>query len=173
MPDFLLDTQTIRYWFDMASSFHGLVRSTADALPPESHKYVSAISLGEVQYGIAVNSAGMGGRLPEYAQFVRSLGLVLDISRHTAEPYGLLRAKLFNKYAPRSKRTKARRTEELVDPATGRELGIDENDVWLTAQAIERNLVLVTNDKVVLGKITDAAREVQPGFSAVNWAATS
>jgi len=35
---------------------------------------------------------------------------------------------------------------QLVDPVTSLELGIQENDIWIAAQAISRNLTLVTND---------------------------
>jgi len=53
---------------------------------------------------------------------------------------------LFEKCAPRRRRTKARRPEELTDPVTSKLLGIQENDLWIAAQAFERRFVLVSND---------------------------
>jgi len=67
---------------------------------------------------------------------------------HTANTYGELRSLLFDKYAPNDKRKKNLRPEQLVDPITSLELGIQENDLWIAAQAIVRNLILVTHDKL-------------------------
>ena len=67
---------------------------------------------------------------------------------HTAKTYGELRARLFDKYAEKNKRTTKRRPEQLIDPVTSLELGIQENDLWIAAQAISRNLTLVTNDAI-------------------------
>jgi predicted nucleic acid-binding protein len=53
----------------------------------------------------------------------------------------------------------------LIDPVTSRELGIQENDLWIAAQALEYNLVLVRNDK--MDRIRDACEELQ----VENWAA--
>jgi predicted nucleic acid-binding protein len=44
------------------------------------------------------------------------------------------------------RKDRPRYIEEWVDKATGQKLGIDENDLWMCAQAKERNLVLVTAD---------------------------
>ncbi len=170
MPDFLLDTQMIRYWFDCKSEFHLPVRKAAAALAPGSHVFVSTITLGEIEFGIQLNVAGMGGRLNEYADFVRkNLPLILPVSRHTTEPYGHVRAKLVHRFPPPGGWSKRKRAEQLYDPIAAREFGFDENDLWLVAQAIERNLVFVTNDK--MAPIREAMREIQPTFSFVNWAA--
>jgi predicted nucleic acid-binding protein len=39
------------------------------------------------------------------------------------------------------------RPEQLVEPVTGLELGIDENDLWIAAQSLAYNLTLVTADQ--------------------------
>jgi hypothetical protein len=54
---------------------------------------------------------------------------------------------LFFKYAPQSHRQK--RPEMWEDPLTAQPLGIDENDLWTAAQAVEHNLVLITSDKLL------------------------
>jgi predicted nucleic acid-binding protein len=47
-------------------------------------------------------------------------------------------------------------------------LGIDENDLWIAAQAIQYNLVLVTNDG--LERIRAVLRQVAPALQAIeNW----
>ena len=45
--------------------------------------------------------------------------------------------------------------ESCYDRVTGQELGIDENDLWIAAQSIAHNLVLVSNDRML--KIRTAA----------------
>ena len=168
MPDFLLDTQTIRYWFDDSSPFHETVRKTAAALPPGSHVCISVITLGEIEYGIAFNPVGMGGRLDEYRRFVRDkLPRIVPISRHTSEPYGRARALLTERFPPPGGWSKKRRAEQMYDPLAAGEFGFDENDLWLVAQAIERNLVLVSNDKMT--RIRDVLQEIEPGVSIENW----
>jgi tRNA(fMet)-specific endonuclease VapC len=76
----------------------------------------------------------------------------------------MIRASLFEKYAPREIRRRGLRPEQLVDPVTSRELGIQENDIWLAAQALEFNLVFVTND--TMERIRDVCQELQ----VENWA---
>ena len=161
----------IDYWFDEASEFHDSVRRTADSRSAfGSHVCVSAITLGEIEYGRAVNPGGMGGRLNEYSRFVReSLPRILEVSKHTAEPYGRVRAKLVDRFPPPGGWSKKKRAEQLYDPIAAREFGFDENDLWLVAQAIERNLVLVTNDR--MRRISQTVQEVAPNFVFENWAA--
>jgi tRNA(fMet)-specific endonuclease VapC len=81
----------------------------------------------------------------------------------TSPSYGTIRARLFERFAPKDKKRKGLRAEELVDPVTSRALGIQENDIWLAAQALERNLVLVTNDSIV------HIKEVVPELQVENW----
>ncbi|MCH8880886.1 MAG: PIN domain-containing protein [Planctomycetes bacterium] len=170
MADFLLDTMTICYWFDETSPFHKSVRRTADAISTfGSQVCVSVVTLGEIEYGRAANPGGMGGRLDEYSRFVRELlPRMLEVSKHTAEPYGRVRAKLVDRFPPPGGWSKKKRAEQLYDPIAAREFGFDENDLWLVAQAIERNLVLVTSDKMT--HIKEAVREIQPSFAFENWA---
>ena len=47
-------------------------------------------------------------------------------------------------HPPRGRQQNA--LEECFDQITGRELGIDENDLWIVCQAIDHELTLVTND---------------------------
>ncbi len=171
MPGYLIDTQTISYWFDGASGRYPSVQAAAEARrSPDAPLYISAISLGEIQYGHAVHPTGAGPVRESFRKFVREkFPQVLRVSRHTAEPYGQIRATLFDKLGPKSRKSKRERAEELCDPTTGRELGIDENDLWIVAQAAERNLVLVTHDKMV--HIREALQESETGVRIEDWAA--
>ena len=71
--------------------------------------------------------------------------MILPIDRHVSDVYGELRVALFERYIRKGKN---KRPEQLIDPVTATEIGIDENDLWIVAQAITHNLTLVTNDKM-------------------------
>jgi tRNA(fMet)-specific endonuclease VapC len=169
LDGYLLDTQTICYWFDGASGKFPKVASAIKNLTAGAPLYVSAVTLGEIEFGHAINPAGAGPKRNEFITFVRtSLPQILEISRHTAEPYGLIRAHLAQKFPPTGGWNKKRRVEQMVDPVTGMQLSIDENDLWLVAQAVERGLVFVSSDKML--RIRQAVAEVYPTFLAENWA---
>ena len=170
MPGYLIDTQTITYWFDGMSAEYPLVQAAAEARrSADAPLWISAISLGEIQYGHAAEPAGAGPVRESFVKFVRDkFPQVLGVSRHTPEPYGRIRAILFEMFGPKSRKSKKKRPEELCDPTTGRELGIDENDLWIVAQAAERNLVLVTHDKMV--RIRKALQESEIGVRIEDWA---
>jgi tRNA(fMet)-specific endonuclease VapC len=169
VPGYLLDTQTIRYWFDGQSGRFPTVQAEAAKRSAESPLYVSAVTLGEIEYGHAANPEGAGEKRTDFLSFLRqSLPQVLIVSRHTAEPYGAIRARLVQKFPPPGGwGGKKRRIEEAYDPIAARELGIDENDLWIVAQAVERNLVLVTSDK--MDRIRRSVKEIYPEFRFEDW----
>ncbi len=172
MAGYILDTNVIRHWFDGDAGRFPAVKSAADARAANSPLYVSAITLGEIEYGHAWNPAGAGAKRDEFVAFVRrQLPQILQVSRHTAEPYGRVRAQLAKRFPPEDGWNKKIRPEQLYDPITARELGIDENDLWIVAQAVERNLVLVTSDK--MKRIREAVCEVYSEFRLENWAEPS
>jgi tRNA(fMet)-specific endonuclease VapC len=90
--------------------------------------------------------------------------LFIPYQTNTIGYYGSIRARVFEKYAPREKRRRGLRPEQLIDPVTSHELGIQENDLWLAAQAVEFNLVLVTND--AMQRLQDTCNELR----VENWA---
>ena len=74
------------------------------------------------------------------------LSINCDIAR---QHYSLLRAKLYDKFAPKRKKGRSagkKRIEEWKDPTTSKELQIQENDLWISAIALAHNLILVTAD---------------------------
>jgi len=162
---YLLDTCAIRYWFDELPA----VKAAADARAADSPLYVSAITLGEIEFGHALNPAGAGAKRDEFVAFVRrQLPQILQVSKHTAEPYGCIRAKLAERFPPEGGWTKKIRPEQLYDPVAAQKLGIDENDLWIVPQAVERNLVLVTSDK--MARIHEAVCELYSDFRFEDWA---
>lgn len=154
MCDYLLDTNILRYWYDTTCDEHASVIDHVNAAwhpDPQtsyvSRMYVSVITLGEIEYGHRVAPSPDHAKQAAYAKFVREqCPVALELSKHVVEQYGEMKAWLFNNCGPIAKQSKIKRAEELVNPTTGKELGIDENDIWIAAQAKTHNLVLVTND---------------------------
>lgn len=179
MRDFLLDTQTIRYWHDSACAEHAAVagnvvrlRQAVTNLEIQPKLLISVISLGEIEYGHRVAFPRDPKPQAAYMAFVRQeLPEAFELSRDATEAYGELRARLFNKFAPSGKRLRKMLPEQLVDPTTAKELGIQENDLWLSAQAIAHGMVLVTNDRMT--RIREVANAMNLSFSTQNWTQAS
>ena len=145
---YLLDTCIVSPWYDETKQKHSQVLVSIEQLPPGTPLAISAITLGEIEYGLRIPGGAAHLDHDEYRRWIADkLPHVLDVATSTCLYYGPLRARLFDKYAPNRKSKKVR-AEQIVDPITGEKLGIDENDLWIAAQAIEHNLVLVTHDKM-------------------------
>lgn len=149
-----MDTQTAVFWQDMARPQHANVDAHVAAVPTGSVIFVSVVTLGEIQFGHQSTTTPDPIKQAKLNTFLQqSFPPALQVSRHTSQPYGTIRALLFQKYPPPGKRQ--RRPEQCFDPITSLELGIDENDLWIAAQAVEHNMVLVTHDRMV--RIRDVA----------------
>ena len=164
MQGYLLDNNIVRYWFDTECPEHGRVLQRVQRLPAGTPLAVSAIALGEIEYGLRLLD-GSPSYEADLARFIHEqLPMSLDVTATTRLDYGSIRARLFKRYAPGALRRKARLPEQLVSPVTGTALGIQENDLWIAAQAVEHNLVLVSNDRFT------RLHEVAPELRVENWA---
>lgn len=124
--------------------------------------------MGEVEYGYRSQAAGSPTKEAEYRSFLRMhFPYPMEVTKHTAEFYGRIKSAIFDRFAPKEKRTKVRRVEQLTDPATGDSLGVDENDVWIAAHAAELNFTLVTRDK--MQRINDVIPAACPGLRVERW----
>jgi len=148
---YLLDTNILSLWFDKHDEpGHSQVAAHVSTLQEDDFLATSVIVLGEIEYGHrAVSPRGDSTVQEGYNTLLRQrVPLVYEVGKTTTLYYGPLRARLFEEFAPRIRKRKKLRTEQLKDPVTALELGIDENDLWLAAQAIEHKMVLVTHDKM-------------------------
>lgn len=163
MRGYLLDTNIITYWFDHDDPRHGQVLGHIEALLPDTPLRISSVTLGEIEYGLCADPRPDSALREELTAFVKEkLPPALDVRNTTAIYYGPLRAQLFDKFFPKKGRRKGLRPEQMTDPVTAKELGIQENDLWLAAQAIEHRLVLVTHDNM------DHIRQVLEGELALD-----
>jgi tRNA(fMet)-specific endonuclease VapC len=164
---YLLDTNIVMYWFDARCPQHERVVRHIQELPEATPLMISAITLGEIEFGLQVSKVStpeQEAAQEELRAFIdTNLPMALDVTKATRISYGALRASVFEKYVPNARRRSGLRPEQLVDPVTSQELGIQENDLWMAAQALEYNLVFVTNDKM------ERIREVCAALQVENW----
>jgi len=165
MRVFLFDTNMWAYWFDAERypDEHRNMEKRLNELPADARIGISLITWGEISVGLNENAPGNPSVQVRHLQFIRGKSpWVVDISTHTAEEYGRLRGRLRPLTPERKKRLSQ---EELVDRVTWLELGSLENDLWIAAQAITKNLTLVTKDE--LKEVREAAGE---NLHIENWA---
>ena len=164
MKGYLLDTNAVSDWLVDTKPRHEAVSASIASLPAESLLLTSVIVLGEIEYGQRVAPRAKRPALTALQERVRQeLPHVLTVDQATTDVYGDLRARLFEQFAPKKGR-KGLRPEQLLDPVTSLTLGVQENDLWIVAQALERNLVLVSNDGHML-----RIREVAPELDVEDW----
>ncbi len=174
MRDFLLDTQIIRYWYDTDCPQHqaviGNINTTRSAIvppDPQPKLLISVVTLGEIEFGHRVQVSDHAIDNAARLRFVQQLPAPLELTQEAAESYADLRMRLFNKYAPGEKRKPKMRPEQLMDPTTALSLQIQENDLWICAQAVAHGMVLVTNDR--MKPIMDVATGMNPPLVVQNW----
>jgi len=176
VSDYLLDTNILRYWYDRHCPEHANVLARVQTVrqPDPQTQYVpklfiSAVTTGEIEQGHQSVLVPNTTVQAEYRTFVREqCPEPLEITKHVGESYGSLKAWLFNKFSDRKKRTKDERAKQIVDPMSAKELGADENDIWIAAQAMTHNLVLVTHDS--RGHFGELLREFSAMLKVEDWA---
>lgn len=177
MRNFLIDTQTIAYWYDLSCPQHEAVVTNIASLQKQVESsenkprlIVSVITLGEIEFGHRVNPSANPNVQTDYRKFVNEkLPVCLEVTEDVAAFFGEIRKRLFDTCAPGDKRRRKMRPEQLVDPITSKELGIQENDLWLCAQAVGHGMVLVTNDGG-MRRIREMSQDMRPTLLIQNWA---
>jgi predicted nucleic acid-binding protein len=146
---YLLDTTILSVYLDPTHRFHDEKKGALSALPAAAPRYISVVALAELTFGADLAGAIGRGDLPALRRKIDQARAyaVLELSHHTAAAYAELKAGLAIKYLTNVlRRDRPKYVEDWVDKATGKALGVDENDLWMCAQAKERDLVLVTAD---------------------------
>lgn len=176
MRDFLIDTNIWEYWFNenrQPENAHVLKR--VDELKARYEKsgnsvrvWISSVTWGEIEYGYRVQVQNQLSLEGEFKAFIRDIAPIeFAVDKHVTREYGRIRAKLFEKYVPKGKKKKGLRPEQLIDPVTSLQLRIQENDLWIVAQAITKDLILVTNDRKSLRPLLEVTGDE---LHIENWA---
>jgi predicted nucleic acid-binding protein len=145
MRSLLIDTNIWAYLFEPKKypQQYANVEKNLRNVSKSARLGVSVITLGEIAVGL--QDEQMDSVQKKHLAFVKSHNpWIADIGLHTAEQYGRLRGRL------KDKGRGNRGADELVDRLTWLEVGSMENDLWIAAQAITYDLILVTNDKLKL-----------------------
>lgn len=147
MEQILLDTNFVSALFDPRRRNFAAVQARAQSFAQTDLVFLSAVVLAELRYGMeAAQRVGQ-----DISQIRRTLTQaatypLAEIGRHTAEAYGDVKARLADYYLDMSSRA-PRWLENWQDRASGQILQVDENDLWIVAQAVERDYLLVTSDQ--------------------------
>jgi predicted nucleic acid-binding protein len=145
---YLLDNSALSAYLNEAHPHHAVAISVVGGLPTEAAKLVSAVTLAELDYGIRFAELQGSQHLAEYRKrlaVVRQYAS-LDLTRHTSEVYAELKVRLAGHMQRKSGKKMPRWIEDWIEVGSAKRLQIDENDLWICAQAKERDLVVVTGD---------------------------
>jgi tRNA(fMet)-specific endonuclease VapC len=165
---YLLDTTIASIAWDGGHPNHKYVRKRLADLG-EDPITVCVITVAEVLYGLNVSQGADRDRHDAVRRAMLEYK-IWDVDRHTAQVYANLRGRLFELYSPRDKRGRLtkKQPEELRDRTTGKELGIQENDLWIVSTAVQYDIRFITSDKK-LERILDVAKEVRSYDRAEIW----
>lgn len=144
---YLLDTSVASWLWDGGNSRHAAARARLAELG-DAPGFVCSITIGEIEYGLAVSPA-MDAQRHALVRSAMAGYVVLPIDHHTGQTYGEIRAALFEQHSPRDARGRMTRKapEDLVERTTGKALGIQENDLWIVSVAVQYDLRFVTGDR--------------------------
>lgn len=147
MDTYLLDTNLVSVLYDARRPNHVTVRQAIAALPTEAAQLVSVVTAGELRFGLALARASGQALTHIEACLVSTEGHPLaEITRHTSDAFATVKSSVALARIDIRRRI-PRWVEGWADRVSGQLLQIDENDLWIAAQALERNYVVVTSDR--------------------------
>ena len=161
MDTYLLDTNLVSVLYDARRPNHHAVRQAIAAFDREAPQLVSAITIAELRFGLALSRAA-GQPLFHIEACIQQAEEhpLAEVGLHTAQEFAHVKASIaFQRIDIR--RRIPRWVEGWTDRVTGQLLQIDENDLWIAAQAVERNLVVVTSDQDFTQIIAAAVPELR------------
>ena len=141
MAGYLFDTNIWSYAFEQAPFVTDRIKKLE-----KSQIYLSAVVWGEVIFGAKANRKFS---INQYREFIhRDKPLILPIDKQVAEAFGALKAMIFEEKSIKAFRSRKSRASLLKTPMASKDMGVHENDLWIAAQALAYNLVLVTSDRM-------------------------
>jgi predicted nucleic acid-binding protein len=161
MDTYLLDTNLVSVLYDADRSNHLAVHQVVSSLDPQAPQLVSAITIAELRFGLALSRA-VGRSLHHIEACIQQAEEhpLAAIGKHTAHAFAHVKSSIAQQRLDLQRRL-PRWVETWTDRVTSQLLQIDENDLWITAQAIERNYVIVTSDRDFVNIIAPALPELR------------
>lgn len=168
MDVYLLDTNHLIPFLKAENPKRAAIVAKLSALPPESHVCVATATLAELEVGCASTTANRAVAQAEIRSVIAANKLVvLPFTEHTAAEYGAIKAALMRQYDRAGRKKAAKWPEGWAKPTNGEKLGADELDMIVVSHAVERNMVLVTNDG--MERIIDALKLAGIQVRPENW----
>jgi predicted nucleic acid-binding protein len=161
MNTYLLDTNLVSVLYDGQRPDHTAVRRAIAALDPASPQLVSAVTIGELRFGLALSKAA-GKVLTHIEACIEKAEEhpLAEVGRYTAQAFAHVKSSIALQRLDIRRRI-PRWVDDWTDRITARSLQIDENDLWVAAQAVERNYVVVTSDTDFMQVIAPAVPELR------------
>ena len=161
MDTYLIDTNLISVLYDARRPNHLAVRQAIGDLDPLAPQLVSAITIAELRYGLCLSQAG-GQPLTHIEACIEKAEEhpLAEVGRYTAEAFAHVKSSVALQRMD-IRRRPPRWVEDWTDRVTAKHLQIDEHDLWIAAQAVERNFVLLSGDKDFSNIIAPAVPELR------------
>lgn len=150
MGGVLIDTSVLSALYHEDHCDHEKAKALTVEIEPDDIAFVSVITMAEIDYGVRLaeqhkskHVADMRDRADKIREHAR-----LDVTHHTGISYAKMKSALAQKTLKIKDGKKLPPfTEDWIDKATGRQLHVGENDLWICAQALERDFILLSLDK--------------------------
>jgi tRNA(fMet)-specific endonuclease VapC len=155
---YLLDTCVVSSLLDARHKNYENVRRADESIETGAPRFVSRITIAELMFGLAVYEAEEGTSHTRAAAVLKRAQQeypIREITKHTATEYAELRKNLAVTFLDLQK-DRARWVDQWIEKATGEKLQVDENDLWICAQARQYNLVLMTTDEKMVQRVSAA-----------------
>lgn len=168
MDGYLFDTNAVSPLWNVRHPEHDIIKDFF-ARVSQSPVWLSTIVLAEIEYGMKVTPEMNIDSQNQVRHEMSNHPFILDIDKHTIGPYSDLRAELFKKFSPRDRRGRltVKWPEDLIERTSAKELGVQENDIWIAAQAIQYNLILVTGDH--MQRLVDVSENLDNPLRIARW----
>ncbi len=168
MDGYLFDTNAVSPLWNVRHPEHDIIKNFFASVS-QSPVWLSTIVLAEIEYGMKITPEMDMDSQNQVRHEMSNHPFILDIDKHTIDPYSDLRAELFKKFSPRDRRGRltVKWPEDLIERTSAKELGVQENDIWIAAQAIQYNLILVTGDH--MQRLVDVSENLDNPLRIARW----
>ncbi len=153
MKAYLFDTCAVSSLLNPSHKHHAAAKAVVAGLPNNALQFVSIVTMGELEFGLKMAEQASSAHLAHFRSRIEAIRAypLLDLTKHTASAYAELKSRLALTVQRKANSQKLFRwLEEWIDANTGKRLQIDENDLWVAAQAKERDFTLVSGDEDML-----------------------
>ena len=153
MKGYLFDTCAVSALLNPSHQHHAAVNTKLASMSDSDLAFISIVTIGEMEFGLKLAESAASRHLDQFRSRIATIKTkpVLDLTKHTASVYAELKSRLALTVRRKANSQKPSRwLEDWIDDNTGKKLQIDENDLWIAAQAKERDFTLITVDRDML-----------------------